>query len=59
MRGLLEVPEVSSSESAARLAATRAVLARRDLDGYRVWKRMLRAVGELRRKAPKSGEAIH
>ncbi len=30
-----------------------------DLDGYAVWKRILRAVGELQGAAPKSGEAVH
>ena len=30
-----------------------------DLDGYDVWKRILRAVEELRGTAPKSGEAVH
>ena len=30
-----------------------------DLDGYVVWKRILRAVEELQETAPKSGEAVH
>ena len=30
-----------------------------DLDGYAVWKRILRAVGELQGTEPKSGEAVH
>ncbi len=30
-----------------------------DLDGYAVWKRVLRAVEELQGTAPKSGEAVH
>ncbi len=30
-----------------------------DLDGYAVWKRILRAIEELRGTAPKSGEAVH
>ncbi len=30
-----------------------------DLDGYAVWKRILRAVGELQGTGPKSGEAVH
>ena len=30
-----------------------------DLDGYAVWKRILRAVEELQGTAPKSGEAVH
>ncbi len=30
-----------------------------DLDGYAVWKRILRAVEELQRAEPKSGEAVH
>ncbi len=30
-----------------------------DLDGYAVWKRILRAVGELMRASPVSGEASH
>ncbi len=28
-------------------------------DGYAVWKRVLRAVEELQRAVPKSGEAVH
>ena len=30
-----------------------------DLDGLAVWKRILRAVGELQGTEPKSGEAVH
>ncbi len=30
-----------------------------DLDGYAVWKRILRAVEELQGTEPKSGEAVH
>ncbi len=30
-----------------------------DLDGYAVWKRILRAMEELRGTAPKSGETVH
>ncbi len=30
-----------------------------DLDGYAAWRRVLRAVGELRRAAPKPGEMVH
>ena len=42
-------------------AATRAdaMLEAGDLDGYEVWKRILRAVEELRGAVPKSGEAVH
>ncbi len=29
------------------------------LEGYGVWKRILRAVGEPQGTAPKSGEAVH
>ncbi len=36
-----------------------AMLEAGDLDGYAVWKRILRAVGELRGTKPKSGEAVH
>ncbi len=36
-----------------------AMLEKGDLDGYAVWKRILRAVGELQGTAPKSGEAVH
>ncbi len=36
-----------------------AMLERADLDGYAVWKRVLRAVGELQGTVPKSGEAVH
>ncbi len=30
-----------------------------ELDGYAVWKRILRAVEELQGTAPKPGEAVH
>ncbi len=30
-----------------------------DLDGYAVWKRILRAVEELQGTEPKMGEAVH
>ncbi len=30
-----------------------------DVDAYAVWKRILRAVEELRREEPKPGEAVH
>ena len=30
-----------------------------DLDGYAMWKRIVGAVGELRGKEPRSGEAVH
>ncbi len=48
-------------EDAPIEAAMRAdeLLERADLDGYTVWKRILRAVGELQETAPKSGEAVH
>ena len=36
-----------------------AMLDKGDLDGYAVWKRILRAVGELQGTAPKPGEAVH
>ncbi len=36
-----------------------AMLEAGDLDGYAVWKRILRAVEEMRRPAPKLGEAVH
>ncbi len=36
-----------------------AMLEAGDLDGYAVWRRILRAVGELRGTEPKSGEAVH
>ncbi len=36
-----------------------AMLEAGDLDGYAVWKRMLRAVEELQGVEPKSGEAVH
>ncbi len=36
-----------------------AMLDKGDLDGYAMWKRILRAVEELQREAPKSGEAVH
>ncbi len=36
-----------------------AMLEKGDLDGYAVWKRILRAVEELQGTAPKPGEAVH
>ncbi len=36
-----------------------AMLDKGDLEGYAVWKRILRAVGELQGTVPKSGEAVH
>ena len=36
-----------------------AMLDKGDLDGYAVWKRILRAVGELQRKKLEPGEASH
>ncbi len=36
-----------------------AMLKAGDLDGYAMWKRILRAVEELQETAPKSGEAVH
>ncbi len=36
-----------------------AMLDKGDLEGYAVWKRILRAVGELQGTEPKSGEAVH
>ncbi len=36
-----------------------AMLESGDLDGYGVWKRILRAVGELRRAGPRPGERFH
>ncbi len=42
-------------------AAIRAVamLDKGDLGGYAVWRRILRAVGELQRGEPGPGEAVH
>ncbi len=36
-----------------------AMLEKGDLEGYALWKRILRAVGELQGTEPKSGEAVH
>ncbi len=36
-----------------------AVLEAGDLDGYAVWKRILRVIEELQRTTLKSGEAVH
>ncbi len=36
-----------------------AMLQAADLEGYRVWKRILRAVEEIQGTQPKSGEAVH
>ena len=57
-------PTVGSSVSACfavryRGANLRRVLDKGDLDGYAVWKRILRAVEELQGTEPKPGEAVH
>ncbi len=36
-----------------------ALLEAGDLDGYAVWKRVLRAVGELQGVAPEPGARVH
>ena len=36
-----------------------AMLEAGDLDGYAVWRRILRAVGELGRAEPGTGKAVH
>ncbi len=36
-----------------------AMLDKGDLDGYAVWKRILRAVEKLQGTAPQPGEAVH
>ncbi len=36
-----------------------AMLDKGDLDGYAVWKRVLKAVGELLRVEPKEGERVN
>lgn len=36
-----------------------AMLARGDVDGVLVWKRILAAIGELRREKPIAGEKVH
>ncbi len=48
-------------EDAPIQAAMRAdaMLDKGDLDGYAVWRRILRAVEELQGTAPKPGEAVH
>ena len=46
----------------ARLHATKratALLKAGDLNGYAAFKRILRVIEEIQRKAPKSGEAVH
>ncbi len=35
------------------------MLEKGDLDGYAVWKRIVRAVEELQGTEPKAGEAVH
>jgi hypothetical protein len=48
-------------EDAPVQAATRAdaLLARGDLDGYATWRRVVRAVEELRATAPAPGSEVH
>ena len=38
---------------------TDAMLEKGDLDGYAVWRRILKAVGELQRAEPRPSEATH
>ncbi len=46
----------ASIEAAMRADA---MLDKGDMDGYAVWKRIVRAVEELQGTVPKSGEAVH
>ncbi len=46
----------ASIEAAMR---ANAMLDKGDLDGYAVWRRILRAVEELQGAAPKPSEAVH
>ncbi len=48
-------------QDAPNHAAVRAdaMLESGDLDGYAVWKRVLRAVGELQGTAPRAGTRVH
>ena len=46
------VPIHAAMRAAAMLEAS-------DLNGYAVWKRILRAVEEIQGTTPKSGEAVH
>ncbi len=48
--------QVAPIEAAMRADA---MLEKGDLDGYAVWKRVLRAVEELQGTEPKPGEAVH
>ncbi len=52
--------EPSLAEAAIHAAVRAdALLEKGDLDGYAVWRRLLRAVEELQGTTPKSGEAVH
>ncbi len=53
--------ETLGNKDAPIHAAMRAdeMLEKGDLDGYAVWKRILRAVDELQGTVPKSGEVVH
>jgi hypothetical protein len=48
-------------EDAPILAVTRAdaMLAKGDLDGYAVWRRIIRAIEELQATAPSPGAEVH
>ncbi len=48
--------EAAPIHAAMRAAA---MLEKGDLDGYAVWKRVLRAVGELLRLEPQEGEQVN
>ncbi len=54
---LLQHHSEEASLEAARLA--NAMLDRGDLEGQRVWKMVLKALDELRRKEPGDGEVLH
>ena len=53
------VAVVSGRHRKKLLARADAMLEAGDLDAYAVWKRVLRAVGELQGPAPKPGEVVH
>ena len=54
-RGASRLSDVSN-EAAIRADA---MFEKNDLDGYAVWKRILRAVEELQRAEPGPGAAVH
>ncbi len=58
-RGQGTIYKVEADQRVLTAMRADAMLDKGDLDGYAVWKRILRAVAELQGTVPKPGEAVH